>query len=337
MGPGSSSSKQSQPVRWVCVCQKFSFGRPHQVSTTTFYEHLEQADTEDEWQQIHAQKLMTLEMATLLSSKLVKSRQCSRAWTKPRLFSECLSSYHFNENVPLDDQRPQQPSPPPQDPPGGSPPPPPPPSPPPLSPPHSPHHPPSPPPENPSPHRSHPLPDRQLSPPPNPNPPPNPPQIRQHILYNQRQPPPFDLEALVQAMVLPKLRKIMDYVLLVKNAALEDPIAQMDDDMLGRIWNPPQGPLQIDSPGIHHSIAAYLALEHASQEAYKCVIHSTRRQSYPAPDGVDDELLSFKAVEKLIALYTGIDPIWHDMCPDSCVGFTRPFEDLDDCLTCNKS
>ncbi|KIK76909.1 hypothetical protein PAXRUDRAFT_17865 [Paxillus rubicundulus Ve08.2h10] len=175
----------------------------------------------------------------------------------------------------------------------------------------------------------------RAEPSPPPNPPPNPP-IRQRILYNQRRPPPFDLEALVQATVLSKLREAMDYVLLVKNAVLEDLIAQLDNNMLGRIRNPPQGPLQIDSPGIHHSITTYLALEHASQEAYKHVIHSTR-QSYPTPDRVDNELLSFKVVEKLIASYTGIDPIWHDMCPDSCVGFTGPFKDLDDCPTCNKS
>ncbi|KAF9228995.1 hypothetical protein BS17DRAFT_216847 [Gyrodon lividus] len=44
MRPGSSSSERSSwPVRWVCICQKFSFGRSHEVSTTTFYEHLEQA------------------------------------------------------------------------------------------------------------------------------------------------------------------------------------------------------------------------------------------------------------------------------------------------------
>ncbi|KIK78704.1 hypothetical protein PAXRUDRAFT_313616 [Paxillus rubicundulus Ve08.2h10] len=54
IGLSSSSSEQSQPVQWVCVCQEFSFGKPHQVSTTMFYEHLEQADTEDEWQWMHA-------------------------------------------------------------------------------------------------------------------------------------------------------------------------------------------------------------------------------------------------------------------------------------------
>ncbi|KIK95908.1 hypothetical protein PAXRUDRAFT_139677 [Paxillus rubicundulus Ve08.2h10] len=106
--------------------------------------------------------------------------------------------------------------------------------------------------------------------------------------------------------------------------------------MLGRIQNPPQGPFQIDSLWIHHSVATYLALEHASQKAYKCVTHSTR-QSYPAPDGVDDKLLLFKVVEKLIASYKGIDLIWHNMCPDSCVDFTRPLKDLNNCPTCHKS
>ncbi|KIK74765.1 hypothetical protein PAXRUDRAFT_174671 [Paxillus rubicundulus Ve08.2h10] len=47
-------------------------------------------------------------------------------------------------------------------------------------------------------------------------------------------------------------------------------------------------------------------------------------------------LTVFKVVKEFIALCTGIDPIWHDICPNSCVGFTRPLKDLDNCLTCNK-
>ncbi|KIK95667.1 hypothetical protein PAXRUDRAFT_40215, partial [Paxillus rubicundulus Ve08.2h10] len=34
---------------------------------------------------------------------------------------------------------------------------------------------------------------------------------------------------------------------------------------------------------------------------------------------------------------TGVDYVLHDMCLDLCATFTRPFEDLDSCLSCGKS
>ncbi|KIO05716.1 hypothetical protein M404DRAFT_139962, partial [Pisolithus tinctorius Marx 270] len=36
-------------------------------------------------------------------------------------------------------------------------------------------------------------------------------------------------------------------------------------------------------------------------------------------------------IKKLIAGYTGVDSIEHDMCPDTCVAFTCPYSSLDMC------
>ena len=47
--------------------------------------------------------------------------------------------------------------------------------------------------------------------------------------------------------------------------------------------------------------------------------------------------LRFGAVEDLLATLTGIEPIRHDMCRESCVAFTGPFAHLDACPTCNAS
>ena len=51
METGSAAQKLN------CVCSKYNFGRPHLVSTTTWYRHLQEAGSEEEWQQIHAAKL----------------------------------------------------------------------------------------------------------------------------------------------------------------------------------------------------------------------------------------------------------------------------------------
>lgn len=128
----------------------------------------------------------------------------------------------------------------------------------------------------------------------------------------------------------------MDFVLLVRNASPEDSIAQMTPQILARLRNPPEHPIEINNPGIRHSsISVYLALEHASQNAYNRVLRSTR-QNFPEIPGFGS-LLSFYEVENLIATYTGIEPIEQAMCPDSCVGFTGPFQDLENCPVCGQS
>jgi hypothetical protein len=90
---------------------------------------------------------------------------------------------------------------------------------------------------------------------------------------------------------LPKIKETMEYILALKHTLLEDPMAKLGDDALERLRNPPQGPITIDSPGIQHSILMYLALKHASQEAYDCIMRSTRR-NFTGADGIDN-LLSF--------------------------------------------
>ncbi|KAG1853516.1 hypothetical protein F4604DRAFT_1883396 [Suillus subluteus] len=121
----------------------------------------------------------------------------------------------------------------------------------------------------------------------------------------------------------------MEYILALKNALLEDPIVKLGDDALERLHNPPKGPITIDSPGIRHSISMYLALEHASQTAYNRIMRSTML-NFAGADGVDD-LLSFYKVERLVAGYTGVELIKHDMCLNSCLAFMGPFADLETC------
>ena len=127
----------------------------------------------------------------------------------------------------------------------------------------------------------------------------------------------------------------MDFVLVLKNASLHDHIAKLGPGVLERLRNPPQAPINIDSPGIRHSISCYLSLEHASQKSYDGVMRSTCI-NFPGAEGVG-ECLSFKAMEAFVARYTGIEYVLHNMCLDSCVAFTGPFEDLNECPICGKS
>lgn len=174
------------------------------------------------------------------------------------------------------------------------------------------------------------LPERSPSPPAGANEP-----HARRIAYNRRRPPNVDLEELSRVTVLPKLQQTMAFIIAIRNASFEDPMAKMTNAMLTRLRNPLEAPIEINSSGVRHSISVYLALEHASQNAYEGVIKSTRR-NFPEAPGVEN-CLRFGAVEDLIAAYTGIESVEHHMCPNSCVGFTGPFENLVRCPTCDAS
>jgi hypothetical protein len=160
-------------------------------------------------------------------------------------------------------------------------------------------------------------------------------QPEYEIIFERRTRPDIDLDTLAQSAILPKIQEAMSFVLGLKNASLDDPVAKMSDEALDRLRNPPQTPLRIESPGIRHSISTYLALEHASQDAYHRIYRSTLR-NFPGAAALDD-IQSFRNVEKIIATYTGVESLEHDMCPNSCLAFTGPFAPLIVCPICSSS
>ncbi|KIK50938.1 hypothetical protein GYMLUDRAFT_143585, partial [Collybiopsis luxurians FD-317 M1] len=48
------------------------------------------------------------------------------------------------------------------------------------------------------------------------------------------------------------------------------------------------------------------------------------------------KLMSHSQVKQRIASLSGIHPIVHDMCPNSCMAYTGPFKDLESCVRCAK-
>lgn len=88
----------------------------------------------------------------------------------------------------------------------------------------------------------------------------------------------------------------MGFVLSLRRASLTDLLAQICEDALVRLRDPPRAPIDIDHPGIRHSISMYLALEHASQDAYNRIRRSTLRNLTGAEGA--NEILSFHTVER---------------------------------------
>ena len=118
----------------------------------------------------------------------------------------------------------------------------------------------------------------------------------------------------------------MHFVHALSNASTSDPCAKLNLDAFTCLHHPPAVLLQIEDSAIQNSISTYLAFENASQAVYESVTCSLK---YNFPN--IRHILSFYQVKKLISMLTGVDSILHNMCPNTCLAFTGPFSDLDEC------
>ncbi|KAJ7589530.1 hypothetical protein C8J56DRAFT_1004281 [Mycena floridula] len=101
-------------------------------------------------------------------------------------------------------------------------------------------------------------------------------------------------------------------------------------DLANKIKNPIQETLTIDDPDHRLSLDLYLALTNASEAAYN-LVSAVVRHRYPESD-----ILSYYRVKKLVEDLSGVSTISDDMCINSCVAFTGPWKDLQQCPECNQ-
>ncbi|TFY51285.1 hypothetical protein EVG20_g11072, partial [Dentipellis fragilis] len=118
-----------------------------------------------------------------------------------------------------------------------------------------------------------------------------------------------------------------DFISALRTASLDDDA--LPDDVLDRLRHPPVGPPAFDDPILRLSIKVYLALTNASQDSYNRVREAIHEE-------LQTELLSFHQVKSQIAELSGVVPIIHHMCVNTCVAFTGPFADLDRCPMCQE-
>src|ERR1700733_13307776 len=78
------------------------------------------------------------------------------------------------------------------------------------------------------------------------------------------------------------------------------------------------------------AIRAFVSATNASQTTYNS-FRSTMIECYP-----DDPFLSFDQMRRRVEQLSGVVLISHDMCTDTCVGFTGPLADCDCCPLCGK-
>ena len=75
----------------------------------------------------------------------------------------------------------------------------------------------------------------------------------------------------------------------------------------------------------------FLALTNSSQEHYE-QIHKVTMNTYP-----NDPFLSFDQIKQHVEWISGVVPLLHDMCINTCHAFTDPYTDLNKFPTCSTS
>ncbi|EIW73862.1 hypothetical protein CONPUDRAFT_53544 [Coniophora puteana RWD-64-598 SS2] len=151
------------------------------------------------------------------------------------------------------------------------------------------------------------------------------------VLQEARVYPQVDVDELIRLARNQKSKNALGFIKRIANASLDDPVSKLTPETIERLRNPPQEPPTPLTPLQKHSIRSYFALEHSSRDTFE-KIRVSEAQTFADADG----LLHFEALEKLITEITGVSSIEFDMCWDTCLAFTGPFENDQRCSQCGR-
>jgi hypothetical protein len=126
------------------------------------------------------------------------------------------------------------------------------------------------------------------------------------------------------------LRTSLSFILALQNASLDDVGTGLSPDAIERLRDPPQQRLSLnDDRALRLAIRLYLELNHSDEDYVKA------RTAHIEYDGV--ELPSLHQIKKIVAELSGVEEMMHDMCMNTCVGFTGPFAGLQHCPECGEA
>ncbi|KAG1744035.1 uncharacterized protein EDB91DRAFT_1236594 [Suillus paluster] len=104
------------------------------------------------------------------------------------------------------------------------------------------------------------------------------------------------------------------FITALQNASLNDTSTGLSKEAIHRLRDPPTHQLSLDDDNALHYIKA--------------------RAAHIEYDGV--KLPSLHQIKRIVAELGGVEEMVHDMCINTCVGFTGPFSLLDHCPECDE-
>ena len=140
-----------------------------------------------------------------------------------------------------------------------------------------------------------------------------------------------DFWELFDMVQIDNIKVAMEFICGLESASLDEEEMGLGSEVLECLQHPPQHQIEAPSSNVHLAIDLYLAIKNASQDTYNA-IRAVILHCYP-----DSKLLSYTQTKTKITQMTGITPLVHNMCINSCLAYTGPFSTLKPCPTCGKS
>ena len=135
-------------------------------------------------------------------------------------------------------------------------------------------------------------------------------------------PPPEDRD-LVATIQLPQLQIAQQYIELLHSATLDSSGMLADD--IADLRNLGQEYTLMDPSPLLRSICHFVNNLTASRKHYELM------RTIEHPHRPDDPILSFDQVKQRVRWLSGVVPVEHDMCVNSCLAFTGPCDTLNTC------
>ncbi|KAG2337297.1 hypothetical protein BDR05DRAFT_978559 [Suillus weaverae] len=137
-----------------------------------------------------------------------------------------------------------------------------------------------------------------------------------------------DLEELYRMAHLKDAQDALSFITALQKASLDDPCTHLPPDAIDRLRNPPHELPDTTDPDLILSLKYYFA--DLTVNAYNLICEATM-QRHPK-----DDIYSHYCMKGAVTKLSGVVPITHDMCINTCLAFTGPFADLDQCSRSKK-
>ena len=136
----------------------------------------------------------------------------------------------------------------------------------------------------------------------------------------------LDLDGNPASIELPKLQTTQSFIDLLRVAVLEG--SGMHDDEIRGLREPGPEHELLDPSPLVRSVRHFLNNSLSSRNHYE-TLRRIELKHNPA-----DPMLSFDQVKRRIQWLSGVVPLEHDMCTNSCVAYTGPYSNLENCPRC---
>jgi len=137
-----------------------------------------------------------------------------------------------------------------------------------------------------------------------------------------------DLEELHRMAQLEDTQHAMAFINALRKASLDDVHSKLPPEAIDRIRNPLRELPDTTDPDLLLSLKYYFA--NMMIKAYNTV-HDATMERHP-----EDDIYSYYSVKQAVSELSGVVPIIHDMCINTCLAFAGPYSDLDNCPRCGE-